>query len=373
MTARFAYSTVAQRIVFGAGELQGLGAHLDHLGARRALLLTSGSYVRNGVAERARAALGARLAAVFAAVQPHVPDATVAAAAALAARCGADVVIALGGGSAVGTAKAVAAARREPAGASAPLAVAAVPTTYAGSEMTPIYGVTSSAGGRKVTTTDPRVTPALVLYDPDLTLDVPAELSAATGINALAHCVEGVYSTTRSPVTTATALAGIAAIYRALPRCVADGRDREARSEMLAGAYLAGTTIANARIALHHGLCHVLGGTAGVPHGVANSVMLPHAMRFNLPVCAPELAAVARAMGLSVAGLCEQDATAAAVERVAALIEQLGLPRRLRDAGVAADELPRLAAIALTSAAVQANPRAVTEASQLEAVLRAAW
>jgi maleylacetate reductase len=181
--------------------------------------------------------------------------------------------------------------------------VVAIPTTYAGSEMTPIFGMTDEEKGEKVTMTDGHALPALVVYDPELTLDLPADLTASTGLNAVAHCVEGAYATTRSPVSTATALAGAAAIYRALPRCVADGHDLDARTELLAGAYLAGTTIAHAGLAVHHGLCHVLGGSAGVPHGVANSIMLPHAMRFNLPTCAPELAAVARALGLEVAGL----------------------------------------------------------------------
>ncbi|HKO25364.1 MAG TPA: iron-containing alcohol dehydrogenase [Chloroflexota bacterium] len=380
---RFQYTSHAQHVVFGAGELANLGAHLGRVAGGRVILCTSGSYVRNGTLTRVREALGERLVAIFDGVRPHVPETTVAAAVALAMEAKAEVVIGLGGGSALGTAKAVSAALHEGTAGGygrassrtdqPPIALVAIPTTYAGSEMTPLYGVTRSAEDRKVTTTDARVLPALVLYDPELTLELPPEVTAGTGVNALAHCIEGVYSTTRSPVSTATALAGIEVIRRALPRCVVTGRDVEVRTQMLSGAYLAGTTIAHAALAIHHGLCHVLGGTAGVPHGAANSIMLPHAMRFNLPVCSAELSRVARALGIDTAGLSDEAAAAAAVDAVAALIHGLGMPQRLRDAGVAADDLPRLAALALKSAAVRANPRRVTAAAQVEGILQAAW
>jgi alcohol dehydrogenase class IV len=390
---RFQYTSHAQQIVFGTGELANLGAHLGRVRGGRVILCTSGSYARNGTVTRVREALGERLAAICDGVRPHVPETTVAAAVALAMEAKAEVVIGLGGGSALGTAKAVTAALHDGTGVPAalhegtadgygraasrsdqpPIALVAIPTTYAGSEMTPLYGVTRSAEDRKVTTTDPRVLPALVLYDPELTLGLPPELTAGTGVNALAHCIEGVYSTTRSPVSTATALAGIEVIQRALPRCVAAGRDVEARTQMLSGAYLAGTTIAHAALAIHHGLCHVLGGTAGVPHGVANSIMLPYAMRFNLPACSAELSGVARALGIDTAGLTDEAAAAAAVDAVAALIHELDMPQRLRDAGVAADDLARLAALALKSAAVRANPRPVSTAAQVEGILQAAW
>ena len=393
MTMRFQYTSHAQHVVFGAGELANLGRHLGHVGGGRIILCTSGSYGRNGTVTRVQEALGERLAAVFDGVRPHVPETTVAVAVDLAMEAQAQIIIGLGGGSALGTAKAVTAALHDgkavPAAlhkgtadgygrassrtAQPPIALVAIPTTYAGSEMTPLYGVTCSAEDRKVTTTDPRVLPALVLYDPELTLDLPPELTAGTGVNALAHCIEGVYSTTHSPVSTATALAGIEVIWRALPRCVVSGRDVEVRTQMLSGAYLAGTTIAHAALGVHHGLCHVLGGTAGVPHGVANSIMLPHAMRFNLPACSAELSAVARALGIDTTGLTDEAAAAAAVDAVGALIHGLGMPQHLRDAGVAADDLPRLAALALKSAAVRANPRPVTTAAQVEGILQAAW
>ena len=166
--------------------------------------------------------------------------------------------------------------------------------------MTPVYGVTRHSDGssRKVTVTDPRVTPKLTIYDPQLTLKLSPEMTASTGINALAHCVEAVYSITRNPLSTAAALGGARRIASALPQCFARGDDLEARTEMLIGSYLAGAALSNVAMGLHHGLCHVLGGTAGVPHGIANAIMLPHVMRFNVDATASQLAELAGAMGL---------------------------------------------------------------------------
>lgn len=372
----FSYTCYPQRIVFAAGALGQLGAESERFGWRRVLLCTTGSQRRAGRVEAVAAALGARLAAVYDAIQPHVPAAQVAEAEALAADYSVDAVIALGGGSAIGTAKAVAAALSDRASDHPPIAVAAIPTTYAGSEMTPVYGVTRTGEdgtARKMTTSDARIAPRLILYDPLLTLDLPRELTAGTGINALAHCLEALYSLTRNPLSSAAAYAGIRAITRTLPRCVADGGDMAARAEMLEGAYLAGTALASVSMALHHGLCHVLGGSAGVPHGAANAIILPHALRFNAEAAAPQLAAAAEAMGLPVAGLPVDAAAGRAVAFVDEFIAGLGLPRRLHDVGVAEGDLPRLAALAFQSRTVHSNPRPITDVAQIETLLRATW
>src|SRR5262245_26772421 len=306
----FRYISYAQQVIFGPGAVEQLGAAIERFGWRRVLVCASGSARRSGHLARVEAALGERLAATYAPVQPHVPAAQVDQATDLAAEQQVDAVIGLGGGSPIGMAKAVAQTLEErrtgqPARAAFPtdqprVPVAAIPTTYAGSEMTAIYGVTREVDGvmRKITVTDPKVAPKLVIYDPLLTLDLPPDLTAATGINALAPCVEAIYSTSRHPLSTAAALSGIRSIADALPRCYADGSDLDARTKMLTGAYLAGLSLASATMALHHGVCHVLGGSAGVPHGVANSIMLPHAMRFNRDAAAAELAAAAAALGI---------------------------------------------------------------------------
>jgi alcohol dehydrogenase len=207
-----------------------------------------------------------------------------------------------------------------------------------------------------------------VIYDPTLTLDLPPELTATTAINALAHCVEACYARDVNPVVPPVALDGIRRIVRSLPLCVANGHDVAAREDLLLGAYLAGFSIANATMALHHGICHVLGGRTGVAHGVLNTIMLPHVMRFNADAVADVMSAIADAMD---AGARTRD-FAAAPRGVAALVASLPVPQRLRDAGVPEAVLDSVAAEAAGSSSVRANPKPVT-AADLAGLLRSAW
>ena len=307
------------------------------------------SLAASEAAARVRASLGSRLAAEFTGVAPHVPVDAVAAARALAARERVEVVVALGGGSAIGVAKSIALPSLDPPVGPAP-ALIAVPTTYAGSEMTPVVGITDRRTGRKRVQRDPAVLPRLAVYDPEVTLDLPPGLTAATAMNALAHCVEASYARNTSPVVAPVALEGIRLIVRSLPACLTDGRDLPAREELLRGAYLAGFSIANATMALHHGLCHALGGGTAIAHGVANAIMLPHVMRFNAEFLPAAISA---------------DATAT-------LVASLPVPQRLRDAGVPAGALSAVAGEAAAGATVRANPKPVSEAQILD-LLRAAW
>jgi len=385
--SEFRYIGFAQEIIFGPGALARLSEAVHRFGWRRLALCTTGSARRGGRVAQIEAALGERLMATYDRVQPHVPDFQLAEALALAVECEVDAVIGLGGGSPIGMAKAVSSALEEkragrPARAAFPtdqplVPVVAIPTTYAGSEMTAVYGVTHHEGGtaRKVTVADPKIAPKLVIYDPQLTLDLPPGMTASTGVNALAHCIEALYSITRHPFSTAAAIGGVRYIVNALPRCYADGNDLDSRTKMLMGAHLAGASLASVAMGLHHGLCHVLGGMAGVPHGVANSIILPHAMRFNADATAPQLAPAVEAMGIAPNGRSAEAAVEAAAQKVYDLVGQMNLPRRLRDAGVALREadLPRLAQFAFQSRTVQNNPKPITDPAQIEALLRAAW
>lgn len=381
----FHLTNYAQEILFGAGSLQQLGEDVERFHWQRLMLCSTGSMRRNGHIATIEQVLGERLVAVYEHVQPHVPDFQVAEASELAFEREVDAVIGLGGGSPIGMAKAVSWALEEkrlhrPPRANSPIEqplipVIAIPTTYAGSEMTPTYGITHYENGnsRKITVTDAKVTPKLTIYDPVLTLDLSPEMTASTGINALAHCVEAVYSIARNPVSSAVALRGIRSIFSALPRCYSEGHDLDARTEMFVGSFLAGTALAHVSMALHHGLCHVLGGSAGVPHGIANSVILPHAMRFNLNATAPQLAEVAEAMGVSRSGRSDEEVAEEGIQRIYKLIGSMQLPQHLRDLGVSESALPHLAELALHSRAVQSNPKPITNAKQVEEVLRAAW
>ena len=381
----FRYTGYAQQVIFGRGSINRLDEALAAFPWRALMLCSTASQRRNGSIALLERVLGERLVVTYEHVRPHVPDFQVSEAVELAFAREVDAIIGLGGGSPIGMAKAVSFTLEErytgkPAKSvfateQPRVPVVAIPATYAGSEMTPTYGVTHSGSEttRKVTVTDVKIAPRLIVYDPLLTLDLPPELTAATGINALAHCIEALYSITRSPLSTAAASAGARAIAGALPRCVEQGNDEEARTGMLEGAYLAGTALSSVTMGLHHGICHVLGGSAGVPHGIANGIILPHAMRFNLHATASLLTPVAEAMGITLTGKSAEEAVGEAIEAIYAMIGQMKLPQRLRDVGVAERDLPRLAQIALQSAAVRNNPVPVTEAAQIESVLREAW
>jgi maleylacetate reductase len=384
----FRYTSYAQEIIFAADSVARLVDAVERFHWRRLMLCSTGSLRRGGHIATLEKALGSRLVAIYEHVQPHVPDFQVVEALELASEKEIDALIGMGGGSPIGMAKAVSMALEEkrtgPARAAFPIdqplvPVIAIPTTYAGSEMTPTYGVTyhNDGSARKVTVTDAKITPKLVIYDPLLTLNLSSAMTASTGINALAHCVEALYSITRNPLSTSASLSGMRSIYAALPLCYADGNDLEARTEMLVGAFLAGSALSHVTMALHHGLCHILGGTAGIPHGVANSIILPHAMRFNLDATANQLAQAAEAMGIgrdtSGPYISDEAAAEEVVERIYEFIGQMKLPQHLRDVGVKEADLPYLAQLALQSRAVKSNPKPITDAVQIEALLQAAW
>lgn len=378
----FSYVGHAQDILFESGISRNLGARLEGYGWSRMLLVTSGSHVRSGNAELVQSSLGERVVATFDSVAPHVQVEQVNEALELAKANEIDVVIGLGGGSVIGMTKAVSDRMHEVrtgtlARESHPLEPAFVPTvmlptTYAGSEMTSVYGVTGPVDGvrRKVTVSGRNIVPRVVVYDPELTTGMPSDLTGTSAMNALAHCFEALYSAKRDPLSTAAALRGIRAIGLSLPAASRNGDDLAARASLLEGAFLAGSALAQVQMAIHHGVCHVLGGTAGVPHGVANTIVLPHALRFNREVARAELAEVAISLDIA----CRDDDQQAAADRVIDWIDQLGddlgLPRELTSQGVKESQIPDLARIALGGGPVKANPRPVASQEEMEAFLR---
>jgi maleylacetate reductase len=353
------------RVLFGRGAVDRVGAEAETLG-EHVLFVCTPSLKASRHADRVRASLGSRLSTEYTNIEPHVPREVVDAARALAEQRKIDVVVALGGGSALGVGKGVAFRERPEAGP--PPALIAIPTTYAGSEMTPVFGTTDRAEGTKSVRRDAAVLPKLAIYDPEVTLDLSPELTASTAINALAHCVEACYAPDVSPLVPPVALEGIRRIVHSLPLCITNGQNLDAREDLMLGAHLAGFSIANASMALHHGLCHALGGRTGVAHGILNTIMLPYVMRFNADAVPDAMAQIAEAME---AGARTRD-FAAAPRGVAALVASLPVPKRLRDAGVPQKMLPEVAAEAMQSAAVRANPKPVAESDLIE-LLRAAW
>ena len=328
----FIYTSHAQRVVFGAGSLAHLAREIDALGARRALVLSTPE--QRGQAERVAAMLGAKAAGVFDRAVMHVPIETAREARELARRLDADCAVAIGGGSTTGLGKAIA--------LDSGLPILAIPTTYAGSEMTPIYGLTE--GGLKKTGKDARVLPRTVIYDPELTLALPPATSAASGMNAIAHCVEALYAHDANPVSVMLAEEGIRALAAALPRVVASPSDLDARSEALYGAWLSGASFATTSLGLHHKLCHVLGGTFNLPHAETHSIVLPHAIRYNRDAAPEAMQRIARALGAADPATGIYD-----------LETRLGLRMKLAEIGMPADGLERAARTATDSP--YPNPR----------------
>jgi maleylacetate reductase len=380
--SQFRYLSYAQEVVFASGSVNRLSEAVDRFHWQRLMLCTSHSMKTSGRVSLFETILGERLMTIYDHVQPHVQDVQVAEALGLADEHRVDGIIGMGGGSPIGMAKAVAFALEEkrtghPTRAASlteqPLIpVIAIPTTYAGSEMTAVYGITHTKEmpPRKITVNDPKIAPKLVIYDPELTLDLPPQLTASTGINALAHCIEALYSITCHPLSTAAALSGVRHIWNALFNCYQDGQNLEARSEMLLGSHLAGLSLASVAMGLHHGLCHVLGGSAGVPHGIANSIILPHAIRFNADATAPQLLPAAKELGIQVNGI---NSMAAMAQKITDLIHQMNLPQRLRETNVKESDLPLLAQLAFQNRTVQNNPKQITDVNQIEKLLRDAW
>jgi maleylacetate reductase len=337
------YEAPPGRVVFGAGALDRLGGELERLGAERVLLVAS-KRVADEVAER----LGRRHAATCGEVVQHVPVEVAGRARQLARDAGADSLVAVGGGSAVGLAKAVA--------LELDLPIVAAPTTYAGSELTTISGLTEA--GRKRTGRDPRVRPRVVLYDPALTLSLPAPVTAASGMNALAHAVEALYGPGASPVADALAGDGIRALAAGLPVAVERPGDLAGRTRALRGAWLAGAALAAAGAGIHHQLCHVLGGAFGLDHGGVHAVLLPYSAGFVTPAVPRAMARVAGALGVADAATGLWD-----------LGRRLGAPASLAELGLPAADLDRAAELA--AAQVDGRPRPVT-ASELRDLLAAA-
>src|SRR3954470_21994770 len=325
----FVYEALPTRVVFGSGTIARIRAEIERLGARRALVLSTPGR-GEGLADEVSSLLANLSAGIHAGAVMHTPiDATEKALNVVRERA-ADALVAVGGGSTTGLGKALALRTDLPQ--------VVVPTTYAGSEMTPILGETKD--GVKTTQRTLKVLPEVVIYDVDLTLGLPAAISGTSGMNAIAHAVEALYAVDRNPVISLLAEDGIAALARALPRISEDPQDRVARSDALYGAWLCGTCLGGVSMALHHKLCHVLGGAFDLPHAETHTVILPHATAYNAGAAPEAMARVARALG-------RPDPPRALFE----LAGRLGAKRSLRDLGMPQDGIEQVVEQTMTTRA----------------------
>jgi maleylacetate reductase len=343
----FTYTGLPARVIFGSGTVATLPQEMERLGCRRALVLSTAEQAH--YAHDIAARLGNLAAGVFAGAVMHTPIEVSERAADLAREIGSDCTIAIGGGSTIGLGKAVA-LRTD-------LVQICVPTTYAGSEMTPILGET--AGGLKTTQRSDKILPEAVIYDVDLTLTLPPALSATSGINAIAHAVEALYAQDRNPVISLMAEEGVAALARALPRIADESANRDARADALYGAWLCGACLGAVGMALHHKLCHVLGGTFNLPHAETHTIVLPHALAYNAPAAPEAMASLSHALGA--------DDPARALFDFAG---RLGARRALRDIGMPEEGIGRACDNALKNP--YWNPRPV-ERDGIASLIARAW
>ena len=342
----FIYVAQAARVVFGSGTLGTLPAEIDALGLGRVLVLATSQQQAEAAALADR--IGRRAAGVFAGARMHTPVEVTAEAMRQVERDGIDGLVAVGGGSTIGLSKAIALRTDLPQ--------IVVPTTYAGSEMTSILGQTE--GGAKTTLKSLKVLPEVVIYDVDLTLTLPPRLSAVSGINAIAHAVEALYAQERNPIVSLMAAEGIRALSRALPVIVDDPHDRRARSDALYGAWLCGTCLGAVGMALHHKLCHTLGGAFDLPHAETHTAVLPHAVAYNAPAAPDAMRTVADALGAPDAARGLYD-----------LALRLGAPVALRDLGMPEAGIDSAVAAALKNP--YWNPRPLDPSALRDLVARA--
>ncbi|MBW4023095.1 MAG: maleylacetate reductase [Proteobacteria bacterium] len=334
MLENFVFDGLPMRVIFGDGTLARLPEEVERLGPKRVLVLCTPE--QREQASQVAALLGGLSVGIFDQATMHTPVSVTEAALAVVRDGKVDGVVSVGGGSTIGLGKAIALRTDLPQ--------VAVPTTYAGSEMTPIIGETKD--GEKTTQRTRRVLPETTVYDVALTLTLPPAISATSGMNAIAHAVEALYAEERNPIISLMAEAAIAALARALPAIIDDAQDRSARREALYGAWLCGVALGSVGMALHHKLCHVLGGSFDLPHAPTHTVVLPHAVAYNTPGAPEAMARVASALGA-------KDAAGGLYD----LAKRLGAPVALSAIGMKEADLDR--AVTLAAAKPYPNPRPV--------------
>ncbi|HOB29567.1 MAG TPA: iron-containing alcohol dehydrogenase [Bacillota bacterium] len=372
------------KIIFGEGSIKEIGIEAEALGGTRAVVVTDRGVVEAGLAGEVEEALGRKYVGTFDGAVQDSGFHIVNEGAKFAREAGADTIVSVGGGSSIDTAKGISILLKEGGQMqdysgfqllSRPQTPhIAVPTTAGtGSEVTYAAVVKDWENNEKILFCDNHIIPRVAILDPLLTAGLPPPLTASTGIDALTHAIEALHALQAEPIADAMALQAIRLITAYLPRCVANGDDLFARGQQQIAALMAGVAFSNAQLGLVHAMAHSLGALFNVPHGLANSLLLPHVMLYNLESCAERYLLVAEAMGLATAGLDEEGAARLAVNAVQELTRKIGLPQRLREAGVPEEGLAEAAELSLSDGSIIYNPRPVFEADEVLALFREAW
>lgn len=349
MIFNFRYEMLPTRIIFGSGARNQVKREVDALQWTKVVILSSPSMHQE--ADRLANRLGTQCIAVYEYAVQHVPLEIVQDVLDKLKTLKPDALIALGGGSVIGIAKAVALETALP--------IMAIPTTYSGSEMTPIWGITDS--GVKKTGRNPVVKPQVVIYDPELTLSLPHSISITSGINAMAHCVEAMYSSSANPLTSLMAEEGIRAMVEGLTRIKKEPHDLQGRNKALYGSWLGGAVLGSVGMALHHKLCHVLGGSLHLPHAETHTVVFPYVLAYNAPYVPQTVEALKRIFqndDPNIAGTLYD------------FLRSLNAPRSLAELGMEEKELRKAVALAVQSP--YDNPRPVS-AEGVQRILQMAY
>jgi alcohol dehydrogenase class IV len=385
-----------ERVIFGKGAVAQLAAEIDRLGCQRAFVITGTTIAtKTDLLARVQEILGPRCVGVFYPISQHTPRPEVIAAATHARGAKADVLVSLGGGSPVDGTKGVALCLAEdiftevqldpyrvrgprgmrfnPPYKGKPMPHIAVTSTLSAGEFTSGVGITDPVRGVKESFGAPQVTPRVVILDPEVAVYTPAWLWASTGMRAVDHAVERLYSPKHNPLSDTLCQQALRYLFQHLPRATRDPQDLDARLYCQLGAWMSIIGFATVRTGISHAIGHQLGGHCHVPHGQTSCIMLPHAMEFNLPVAADRLALVAEAAGFDLRKMHTEQAARAVIDTTRRFIGELGCPMRLRDVGVQERDFPVLAEAVMEEVPMMENPRPISSMTDIIELLERAW
>ncbi len=372
------------KIVFGAGAVNDIGPEMDSLNKKRAVIITDEGLVATGIIDRIKNLLGKRCVGIFPEVKPDTGVYIIDKAVKYAKGVDADILISIGGGSSIDTAKAMAILLTEGGKLEdyqgwqilkRPLMPhIAVPTTAGtGSEVTYVAVVKDHDRGIKLVFGDNHLIPNTAILDPELTVNLPPDITASTGMDALSHAIESIHSLQRQPMTDGLALQAIRMIFNYLAISVENGKDIAARGQMQIAATMAGIAFSNAQLGIVHAMAHAVGARFGVPHGVANAILLPYGMEYNLGVCEKEYAAIADAAGIDVHKKTKREAAEMAIYAVKRLTEEIGLPTKLSDVNVTKEGFAICAENAMADPSIVYNSRTPSGPDDILKLLEKAW
>jgi aldehyde dehydrogenase (NAD+) len=372
------------KIVFGQNSIHEVGQEVDGLKCSKAFLMTDKGVVDTGLAGRVEKALGNKLIGTY---DKCIQDSSIHVineAAEIARSKGADCLVSVGGGSVIDTTKGVAIVLKEGGKIQDHQGYQAlsrpqtphivIPTTAGtGSEVTYFAVIKDHDNKRKLEYGEDNIIPNVGILDPTMTVGLPPQLTATTGMDAFCHSLESIHANQCSPMADAMALRAIQLIMEYLPQCMENGKDILARGQMLIASTMAGIAFCNAQVALVHAMAHTVGGMFKVPHGLANSILMPHCVRFNADACGDRYVVVARAMGLDMNKINDDNAGEAVADAITAFTKKMGVPQRLRDAGVPENGLVEASEVCLGQGPMVYNPKFISDPAEVLGVFKNAW